>query len=496
MIPISPTQESAFAVRKLRKSYGSRVVFESLDLSIPRGRTVFVLGLNGSGKSTLLHCLAGLEPFEEGEITISPSQDDVEQTILPGMTLGSEIRRKLGIVFQNAGNSLWPHKTALANVADPLSHRALADDPANRARQWLLDLQFEEENLARYPEQLSGGQQQRVAIARTLACNPEILLLDEVTDHLDPRGVERLLRILKERYVEASGKTLVVVTHWPDLLARWDAQVIVIHKGKATVHPSSHFFLDQHSTEVISDVTPQSHELLCGRRCLEAATNVMAAALESREDNQFPQRLVEVVSDLLSAIDPASHLVLLVLRDPTHGNRLVIRGAHKSADFELDGKDAEVGLRDILQIQQDQSTRKPVVVLNEEFLRNDPMGKPFPSQGSMIAAMFDTDRRTALFEERSPDDPPGIVIARVADVRKDRGREIQYYEFSTKTNVVYLFAMQWKDQVVGVLSIDTTADGRWLPFVVRNLNMIAGLGAIATREHADAGHRGTVVEPL
>lgn len=472
-----------FAVSGLTKRYGSRNIFHSLDLTIARGEAVFVLGRNGAGKSTLLHCLAGLEPFEGGEIRVTLSPD-LRSTISPSSTLPTIMRRKIGIVFQNAGRSLWPHRTVLRNVADPLLLQDMID-PEEVARTYLEKLGIGQRYFDMHPEQLSGGEQQRVAIARTLAADPKVLLLDEVTDHLDPLGVETLLRNLKE-YVKSEEKTLIVVTHWTDLLTRWDGGVVVIGDGEAKVYPSSYAFLDTPPPEVgdlVREVTPGSHELLCGRRSLEAAAEVMATALHSDRVTEFPQSLVELVANLLTAIDPEdSHLVLLVLREQEGEDALVVRGAFASKAFALDGKHVETGLgeavREVRLAHNGGSVGHLEVAV--DILRNSRRGISFGSNGpgGIISMMFDPDKRKHFYYDKFvPGHPIGGVYAlHVRDMNPTE--KASYYEFSKRTQMVWLFAMEWEGEVVGVLSIDSYGEEPWLPFVVKNLKAIASMGAM------------------
>jgi putative ABC transport system ATP-binding protein len=199
-------------LRALHKSVaiggGTLTILHPLDLSVPRGQFVAVMGPSGSGKSTLLGLLAGLDRASGGEIRINGAalhrMNEDELARFRGRTIG--------FVFQSF--QLIPALTAQENVQVPLEIRG--DRHAERRAVELLAQVGLEQRGHHYPAQLSGGEQQRVAIARAFACRPPVLLADEPTGNLDSVTGARVLALLQELHRD-QGATLVLVTHDPDI---------------------------------------------------------------------------------------------------------------------------------------------------------------------------------------------------------------------------------------------------------------------------------------
>ncbi len=197
---------SMLALQGVHKSFGELHVLRGIDLDVPRGSVVCVIGPSGSGKSTLLRCINLLEPPDEGtillegkEITGAGSRDGV-----------NFVRQRVGMVFQQF--NLFPHKSAIENVS--LAQEKVLGRSSKEARdktRGLMDRVGLSDKVDEYPERLSGGQQQRVAIARALAMDPHVMLFDEVTSALDPELVKEVLDVMKGLATE--GMTMVVVTH-------------------------------------------------------------------------------------------------------------------------------------------------------------------------------------------------------------------------------------------------------------------------------------------
>jgi putative spermidine/putrescine transport system ATP-binding protein len=188
------------ALRGLTKRYGSLTAVEEVTLDIPNGQFVCLLGPSGCGKTTLLRLIAGLEEPSSGQVLVS-GQD---QTRVPTH------KREFGMVFQSL--ALFPHLTVAENVAYPLAIRGVDRARRRKRAAELLDLVRLPDVSDRRIHQLSGGQRQRVAIARGLAIDPKVFLLDEPLSALDANLREHMqveLRQLQQRL----GVTTVVVTH-------------------------------------------------------------------------------------------------------------------------------------------------------------------------------------------------------------------------------------------------------------------------------------------
>jgi putative ABC transport system ATP-binding protein len=193
-------------------------ILHPLDLTVPTGQRLAIVGPSGSGKSTLLGLIAGLDAPSTGSISI----DGTDITTLSEDRLASLRGEKIGFVFQSF--HLIPSLTALENILVPMEIAGRRDS-ASRARSLLTEVGLADRG-HHYPSQLSGGEQQRVAIARALSNEPVIVLADEPTGNLDSRTghhvIELLLAINQQR-----GATLVVVTHDPEIAAMADARVFM-----------------------------------------------------------------------------------------------------------------------------------------------------------------------------------------------------------------------------------------------------------------------------
>ena len=189
---------------KIRKSFGAELVLDDLSLSVPEHTATVLIGASGSGKSTLLRCINLLESIDDGQIFL-----DGEEISDPLISV-DEVRRKLGMVFQSF--NLFPHKTVLENITlAPIKVQGKNKDEAITATLALLKRFDLADKANQYPDRLSGGQQQRVAIIRSLALNPRLLLLDEITSALDPVLVNEVLSIVRD--LKSDGMTMVLATH-------------------------------------------------------------------------------------------------------------------------------------------------------------------------------------------------------------------------------------------------------------------------------------------
>ncbi|WP_435841189.1 ABC transporter ATP-binding protein [Streptomyces fagopyri] len=217
----APAVEKAATVefRGLRRSFGSTVALDGLDLTARPGELLALLGPSGCGKTTALRMLAGFEHPDSGEVLV----DGEDVTRVPAH------RRDAGMVFQSY--SLFPHLSALDNVAFGLRMRKVRTAERRTRAAELLDLVGLADKGERFPHQLSGGQQQRIALARALALRPRVLLLDEPLSALDAK-VRLSLREEIRRLQQELGITTLFVTHDQEEALSMADRVAVMRSGR------------------------------------------------------------------------------------------------------------------------------------------------------------------------------------------------------------------------------------------------------------------------
>jgi polar amino acid transport system ATP-binding protein len=220
------------SVRDVVASYGGEPVLRGVTLEADRGEVVSLIGPSGSGKSTLLRVLIGLTQASGGEVRVAGEAVDY------GHKAGLRaLRRRMAIVFQQY--NLFQNMTALQNVTlAPIKVHGVARAEADSRALVLLNKVGLADKAHAYPAELSGGQQQRVAIARALACEPEILLLDEVTSALDPERVGEVLDTI--RTLAGGGITLVLVSHEMSFVREISTRVVMMDQGQVVEEGSPH----------------------------------------------------------------------------------------------------------------------------------------------------------------------------------------------------------------------------------------------------------------
>jgi len=211
---------------KIYKTLDTEVVaLQGLDLDVPDGELMAIIGNSGSGKSTLLNILGGLDIPSAGKVAVN----DIDILRLEEHGLVDYRRNTIGFVWQNSARNLIPYLTALENVELPMQIAR------RRKREWareLLDLVGLSHREKSRLDQLSGGEQQRVAIAIGLANNPPLLLADEPTGAVDTETTEAIMNVFR-RFNRELGLTIVIVTHDRQLSHNVD-RVVAIRDGKTS----------------------------------------------------------------------------------------------------------------------------------------------------------------------------------------------------------------------------------------------------------------------
>ncbi|WP_414627411.1 glutamate ABC transporter ATP-binding protein GluA [Corynebacterium sp.] len=220
---MTQASEPMIRINDVEKYFGDFHALKHINLEVPRGQVVVVLGPSGSGKSTLCRTINRLETIDEGTI-------EIDGHLLPeeGKDL-AKLRADVGMVFQQF--NLFPHLTIRDNVTlGPIKVRKSKKQEAVSRANELLDRVGIANQADKYPAQLSGGQQQRVAIARALAMEPKVMLFDEPTSALDPEMVGEVLDVMSE--LARSGMTMVVVTHEMGFASKVADRIIFMADGE------------------------------------------------------------------------------------------------------------------------------------------------------------------------------------------------------------------------------------------------------------------------
>jgi osmoprotectant transport system ATP-binding protein len=263
-------------IRNVTKRYGTATVVDNVSMSVEKGEITVIVGTSGSGKSTLMRMINRLVPITEGEISVG-GQNVMDVPV-------TELRRKIGYAIQ--GHGLFPHRTVAQNIATvPQLLDWDSTRIAKRVEELLGLFNLDPATFAdKYPHQLSGGQQQRVGVARALAAEPELLLMDEPFGALDPvirgKAQDDLLAIQKQ-----FGTTVILVTHDMDEAFHLGNQIAVMSEGRLLQCSTPEKILTEPADPFVQQLTGTSDRalklmsLLPLKESMEPAKNGLAYAL-------------------------------------------------------------------------------------------------------------------------------------------------------------------------------------------------------------------------
>ena len=257
----------------------SREVLHGIDLEIKQGEFVALLGHNGSGKSTFAKLLNGILIPTGGKVYVDGISTDNEDTLF-------DVRKKAGMVFQNPDNQIVA-TVVEEDVAFACENMGLPSKEIRRRVDAALEAVGMSEFKLHAPHLLSGGQKQRVAIAGVLAMEPEVIILDEPTAMLDPKGRKEVMQSIT-RLNREKGMTIVLITHHMDEAAKAQ-RVVVMHKGKVAADGTPQEVFSQ--VELLHDIglaAPETVEL-----CWEMNRQGFSLPLDQLEPEECAQALYD-----------------------------------------------------------------------------------------------------------------------------------------------------------------------------------------------------------
>ncbi len=301
----------AIRLSNVSKSYGGQTALRNVDLEIAEGEFVTLLGPSGCGKTTLLRIIAGFVEPTTGRVLLD---DDDITGVAPN-------RRGVGLVFQSY--ALFPHMTVAGNVAFGLRMRRVPKARAAEKVEEVLDLVDLSPLASRYPGQLSGGQQQRVALARVLAVEPRVLLLDEPLAALD-RRLRVQMQTELTRLIDRIGITTIFVTHDQDEALTMSDRVAVMDHGEVVQYAPPTEVYDHPSTSFVASFVGTSN-LLPGTVRREGRRMLFCMA---GEQMPLPETLPDVPEGDATLLLRPEHLRLETANSgPGHGFKGVVASA-------------------------------------------------------------------------------------------------------------------------------------------------------------------------
>ena len=238
----------SITVRNVGKRFGDFVALDDVSLEVPTGSLTALLGPSGSGKSTLLRCIAGLETPDGGEILIA------------GEDVTAELPQKRGVGFVFQHYAAFKHMTVAKNIAFGLEVRKRPKEEIERRVNELLELVQLQGLAKRYPAQLSGGQRQRMGLARALAVDPAVLLLDEPFGALDAR-VRKELRAWLRRLHDETHTTTVIVTHDQEEAMEVADQIVLMNRGRIEQIGGPRDLYEQPATEFVMTFVGEANRM-------------------------------------------------------------------------------------------------------------------------------------------------------------------------------------------------------------------------------------------
>jgi ABC-type Fe3+/spermidine/putrescine transport system ATPase subunit len=232
----------------LTKEFGDLVAVEDVSLSIEEGSFVTIVGPSGCGKSTILRSITGLETPTSGEIRL---EGDSILELPP-------YRRNIGLVFQDY--ALFPHKTVFENVAFGLKMRGASEDEQRERVEQMLEMVNLEGYQEKYPKECSGGEQQRIAVARAIAFDPDLVLMDEPLSNLD-KNLRTSIRSELRRIQAETGVTTIYVTHNQNEALSLGDKLAVMNDGRLEQYDEPEAVYRNPETRFVADFLGRSTEL-------------------------------------------------------------------------------------------------------------------------------------------------------------------------------------------------------------------------------------------